>query len=107
MCKPKRVLCVAVEMAEPGADLISVGVVQIVKDGQGLPQVLTGRRQVPAGVVHFAKVGQRDGLSVPVTEFASQPQAVLIAGDGFGVVAEVLVGVGEAVAGDGRAEIVT
>lgn len=100
-------LAAGVGIAEPGANLIRVGVVQVVKDGQGLLPTLTGGRKAAAGVLRVADVDQDKGLIVPVTDLARQSQGVLIAGDGGGIAAEVMVSVGKAVPGHGRTEIVT
>ena len=46
-----------------------------------------------------AEVGERVGLVVAVAELAEQVEGLLVAGDGRRVVAEVVVGVAEAVPG--------
>jgi hypothetical protein len=53
------VLRVAADLAEPDAGLLRVGVVHVVKDGQGLLPGLTCRSQVSGCVLYVAKAPAR------------------------------------------------
>jgi hypothetical protein len=79
------------------ADLVGAGVVEFVEDGQGVSPSEAGAVEVVGGVVGVAEVDDAVGLVVAVAEVVVQVDGVLVAGDGPGVVAEVLVGVAETV----------
>src|SRR5215813_3935414 len=86
-----------VEGGEFGADLLGVGVVELVEDGQGLLPGVAGGLGVAGGVVGVAEVGEEFGFVVAVAEAPDQVKGVLVADEGLGVVAKVVVGVAEAV----------
>src|SRR2546421_4903531 len=88
-----------VKAGEFGADLGGVGVVHFVEDGQGLLPGVAGGLRVAGGVVGVAEVGEGVGLVVAVAGVPDQSEGVLVAGDGLGVLAEVVVGVAQAVPG--------
>ena len=77
--------------------MFGVGMVEVVEDGQGLLPGLAGGPGVAAGVVGVAEVGEGVSFVVAVAEVPDQSEGVLVAGDGLGVVPEVVVGVAEAV----------
>lgn len=60
--------------AELGAEGFGVGVVQVVKDGQGLGPGLAGDGQIAVGVVDVTDVGERLGL-VPAVASSSSVSA--------------------------------
>jgi hypothetical protein len=70
---------------EFGTDLVGVGVVEVVEDGQGLLPGLVVGVGVAAGVVGVAEVDEGGGFVVPVAEVAEQADGVLVAGDGLDV----------------------
>jgi len=76
---------------------LGVGVVEVVENVDGLLPDLAGGVGVASGVVGVAEVDERAG---DVEGIAEVP-GVLVARDGLGVVAEVVVGVAEAVPGGG------
>lgn len=96
----------SVQRGELGANRVGVGMVKVVEDGQGPLPSVAGGVGVAGGVVSVAEVGEGIGLVVAVAMVPVQGQGVLIAGDGFGVVAEVMVGETEAVPGVGLPETV-
>ncbi len=71
----------------------------MVEDGQGLLPGVAGRRMVADRLVGVAEVGEDGCFDVPVAEVPGQVEGVLVAGDGLDVVAQVVVGVAEAVPG--------
>src|SRR5262249_14538994 len=93
----------AVEAGELDAELLGVGVVEVVEDGEGQLPGVAGSVVVACGVVGVADVGEGAGFFVPVAEVTVQGEGVVVAGDGVGVVAELVVGIAEAVPGSGLA----
>jgi hypothetical protein len=74
-------------------DVLGVGVVEVGEDVQGGGPGGAGGVGVAGGVVGVSEVGQGGGFVVVVAEVAEQGEGVLVAVDGVGVVAEVVVGV--------------
>jgi hypothetical protein len=81
-----------VEVLESGTELFGVGVVEVVEDRQGLLPGDAGLPRVARGMVGVTEVGVHLGLAVPFAEIPVQAEGALIAGGGFGVMAEVVVG---------------
>jgi hypothetical protein len=73
---------------ELGAHGVSVGVVDVGEDGQGLLPGGAGRLVVAGGVVRVAEVGERVGFEGAVADVPVQGEGVLVAGEGLLVVAE-------------------
>jgi alkanesulfonate monooxygenase SsuD/methylene tetrahydromethanopterin reductase-like flavin-dependent oxidoreductase (luciferase family) len=82
--------------AEPGADLVGGGRVELSEDDLDLPPGVAGRLGIAGAVVKLAEVGQGAGLAEAVAELAEQLEGVPVAVDGLRMVAEVLVDVAEA-----------
>jgi hypothetical protein len=74
-------------------------VVKVVEDGKGSAPCVVGIRDHARRVVRVAETGEYGGFAVAVAEIAEQLTGLVIAGDGRGVVAEVMVGVAETVPG--------
>lgn len=73
---------------EFGADVVSVGVVELFEQGEGSsPGVACGVR-VAGGVVGVAEARRCRGFGVSVAEVVVQVEGSLVAGDRLGVVAE-------------------
>jgi hypothetical protein len=75
-------------VAEPGADLLGVRVVEVGEDRQCCPPAVPGRAGVSAGVVGVAEVDQRVRFVVPGAQVAEQRERLVVAGDGVGVPAQ-------------------
>src|SRR5262249_19641594 len=90
-----------VKGGEFGAELVGVGVVEVVKNGEGLVPSFACGVVVAGGVVGVAEVGEDVGFCVAVAKVAVQGEGVAVVGEGVGVVAEVVVGVADAVPGLG------
>lgn len=75
------------------ADLFSVGVLQVVEDRECFPPGCAGSIGVADGLLGVAEVAECLGLLVAVSEFQADIKGPLVAGDGIGVPAEVMVGV--------------
>jgi hypothetical protein len=88
-----------VEAVEFGTEPVGVGRVKMIEDDNCLLPDGTGGSCVADGVVGVAEVGEGLGQAVAVAEVVIQLDGVLKAGDGLGVVAEVVVDVAEAVPG--------
>lgn len=73
-----------------GADLVRVGVGEFVEDLQGVLPGVAGGLRVAGGVISVAKVGESAGFAITVAEILKQAEGALIAGDGLGMVAEVV-----------------
>jgi hypothetical protein len=84
-------------LAELGADLVAVGVVDLAEDPQGFAPGPVGGRGVARAVVDVTEAAERIGLVEPVGEVTGQRDGPLVACDRFGVVATLMVGVAEAV----------
>jgi len=87
-----------VVLAQPGADPGRVDVTQVIQDAQGLLPGVLGAVLVAGGVADVAKVGEELGFIEAVAEFAHDVDGAKMAVDGFGEVAELMLGVAEAVA---------
>src|SRR5262249_34877123 len=90
-------MCEGVESGEFDADLVGVGGVELVEDGQGLLPSVLGGLGVAGVLMGVAEAGESGRFFVTVAEVPEQVKGVLVAGDGLDVVAEVVVGVAEAV----------
>jgi hypothetical protein len=66
-----------VERGEFAADLVGVGVVDVVEDGQGLLPGLAGGVVVAGAVVGVAEVAEDGGFAVAVAEVAVQGEGGL------------------------------
>src|ERR1700685_3931631 len=82
---------------ELGADLLRVGMMQVVEDVQGLLPRLPGLLSPAAGVVCVAKVGDRDGFLVAVADFPVEAQCLLVAVGRLAQPPEGMLGVTDAV----------
>src|SRR5436190_23323329 len=69
--------------------------VEPVEDDQGLPPRRTGGLGVARVVVDVAEVGEGGGLVVAVAVVPEPVKCAYVAGDGLGVVVEVVVGASE------------
>ena len=87
------------QTAELGPDLAGAGVVAAVEYGQGLPPRVAGRLRVTDGALAVAQVREHDRLGVVVGELPEQAEGALVARDGLPVLAEVVMGVPDAVQG--------
>jgi hypothetical protein len=72
-------------------------VTEAVEQGEPLSPCDAGRLEIARGAMGVAEMGEGDGFLAPVAELPEQVECVLVAGDGLGVVAKVLVGEAEAV----------
>jgi hypothetical protein len=93
---------VAVCAGELGADLAGVGVLQVLEDGQRLLPGLPGLGQLAGGVAGVAEVGQDVRFIEKVAGFPEEAERALVAGGGFGEVAQMVLGVPQAVPPGGR-----
>lgn len=93
--------CRLVELADGGAELVGVGVVEFVEDAQSVLPGGSGGVGIGGGVVCVAEMGEGGGFGVAVAEVAAQVNGVPVAGDGFVSAAEAAVGVAETVPGGG------
>jgi hypothetical protein len=71
-----------VEGGEFGTDLVGIGVVEVVEDGEGLLPDVVGGVVVADGVVGVAEVCEGVGFVVAVTKVADQGEGVVVAGEG-------------------------
>src|SRR5215831_19489885 len=85
------------KFGELGADLVGVGVVEVVQDRERFLPGRAGLVWVPSGVLGVAEMAERLGLAPAVVGHPVTAEGPLIAGGGFGIVAEVVVGVAETV----------
>src|SRR5579859_1111673 len=83
----------AVMDAELGADLIVVGVVDLLEDPQSLGPGPAGRGEIASAAVGVAEAVERVGLVGPVGILPGEVKGALVAGDGLRVVAELVVDV--------------
>jgi hypothetical protein len=90
---------VGVCAGELGADQAGVGVLQALEDGECLLPGRRGPRQLAGGVMAVAKMDQRVRLVEAVAGFPEEADRVLVAGGGFGEVAQMVLGVPQAVPG--------
>jgi hypothetical protein len=88
-------LIVLVEFVELDADLVGVGVVELLEDGQGLLPRGAGWVRVAGGVVGVTDVGEHLGFGAAIAEFPTEVEGVLVAGDGLRVVAKAVMGLAE------------
>jgi hypothetical protein len=88
-----------VELAEPGAHPLRVGMAEVGKDDQCLVPGAAGGVPVSFRTLRVTEVGEDRGLVVAVAQILVQREGLLVAGDGPLVVAELVVGVTEAVPG--------
>jgi hypothetical protein len=81
---------------QQGADLVGGRRVKAVQELPCPPPGLAGRAGIAGGVVAGAQLGEGAGFAVAVAELPEQVEGLPVAGDGLGVVTEVMVGVAEA-----------
>jgi hypothetical protein len=72
------------------ADLFGVGVVKVLEDGERFPSDCARGHEVGSGVVGVAEVAEC--CCFAVAKFPGDAEGLLAAGDGLGVLAEVMVG---------------
>src|SRR6202034_3278727 len=82
---------------ELGADLLRVGMMQVVEDVQGLLPLLPGLPSTAASVICVAKVGDRDGFLVAGADFPVEAECVPVAVGRLVQPPEVMLGVTDAV----------
>ena len=87
------------DVHELGADLIGVRVLQVLEDGQRLLPGRPGLGQLAGCVAGVTEAGERVGFVEAVAGFADHAEGALVAGGGFGEVAQVVLGVPQAVPG--------
>src|SRR5690348_12544856 len=80
---------------QEAANLVGVGMGELVEDGERLLPVLAGAARFAPGPAGLADAGQQRGLPVAVAEVAEQVQGIPVAGERPVVVAEAVVGVAE------------
>lgn len=90
---------IGTETFQSEAHLVSVTVVQVVEDFQGLMPGIPGLLLVIAGVAGVAEVGEDFGFVEAVPEFPEKAESVLVAVGGVAVTAELALDVAEAVPG--------
>jgi hypothetical protein len=88
---------VVVCAGELGADRAGVGELQVVEDGQRLLPGLPGLGQLPGGVAGVAEVSEGLRFIEAVAGFPVQAERALVAGGGFGEVAQMVLGISQAV----------
>jgi hypothetical protein len=71
---------VVVRAGQLGADLLGVGVLQVLENGQRLLPGLPGLRQFAGGLAGVAEVGQYGRLAEAVAGFPAQAERALILG---------------------------
>jgi hypothetical protein len=76
--------------SEFGADLIGIWELQIVGDSQGLLPCLAGEPRLSVAVVGIAEMGQNVRPEEAVIQFPEESEGLLVADDGFGVLAKVV-----------------
>src|SRR2546423_12866465 len=86
---------------EFGAHCGGVGVPEVVENAQSPLPYLAGGRDVAQRVVAIAQPDQGGGFEGPVAGLPAQEDGALVRHDRLPVVAKVLVGVAEAIAGEG------
>jgi hypothetical protein len=69
------------------------GVGELVEDGQGLLPGVAGGLRVSGGVVGVAEAGEGVGFVVAVADLPVELDRLLVAGEGLGVLAELVVGI--------------
>lgn len=84
---------------ELGADLVGVRMLQVVKDRECLLPGRTGLRRLAGGLSGVAEVGEPVRLMEAVAGFPGDAERVLVADGGFGEVAQLVLGVSQAVPG--------
>src|SRR5215469_3098855 len=82
---------------ELGADLVGVGVLQVFEDGEGLLPGLPGLGRLAGGVAGVAEVGEGLCFVEAVAGSPVQTEGTLVAGGGFVEVAQMVLGVSQAV----------
>src|SRR5882762_5593142 len=87
--------------AKFGADLVGLGMVELIEDFQGLAPCFAGGAGVARGMVGVAEAGEGVGFEIGVAEVAGQVDGVLVAAGGLLVVGKATVDVAEAVPGAG------
>src|SRR3954451_14651790 len=95
-----------VELDELGPQPRGTRLVEIVDYRQGPLPGVSGGIAVTGVTVRVPKVGQDRGLAMAVAEIPCQVEAAVIVGHGGGIVAEMVVGVADAVQGGGLATAV-
>jgi hypothetical protein len=73
--------------------LISVGMLNVLEDGQRLLPCLPGLGQLAGGMAGVPKVGEGHCFDPAVAEFPGDSEGALVAGGGFAEVAEMMFGV--------------
>src|SRR3954454_15472046 len=68
---------VAAEIAKSGADILGVGVAELVKDGEGFAPGISGGGGLAGSMVGVAEVGQGVGFVVAVAEITVQSDRAL------------------------------
>ena len=72
---------------------------EVFQDGERFFPCLAGLLAMPGGVMNIAGVAERLGLAPPVTDLPVQVEGAVVTGNRFGMVAEVVVRVPQAVQG--------
>lgn len=85
------------QLAEFVPDFSGVGMVQVIKDFQGLLPATTGLRDSSAGLQCVAEAAERVGLVVAVAKFRVKLDGALVAVGGLSVLSEMAVSVAETV----------
>jgi hypothetical protein len=80
-----------------GADLVGVGVLDVLEDGQRLLPSLPSLRQLGGSMMGVTEVGERVRFIEAVSGFPEDTDRAMVAGGGFGGVAQMVLGVSQAV----------
>jgi hypothetical protein len=88
------------------ADLAGVGVVQVIEDGQCLLQGTAGGGVLSGRVPGVRETGQGFSPELQIVVVTEDIDGLLVAGDGFAVLAQEMVGVAEAAQGNALASLV-
>src|SRR5215472_12456272 len=88
---------VVVCAGELGADPVSVGVLDVLEDGERLLPGLPGLRQIVGGLMGVAEAGEGVRFIEAVAGFPEEAEGALVAGGGFGEVAQMVLGVPQTV----------
>ena len=85
--------------AEFGADLVGEGMLDVLEDGQRLLPCLAGLGQFASVMTSISNVDESVRFMPAVAEFTGDAEGALVAGGGFAEVAEMVLGVAQAVPG--------
>src|SRR5207244_4437826 len=85
-----RLFAVSAQVAQFGANLVRVGVMQVVQGCEGLLPGLASGVGIAEGGASLPEVGEPGGFAPAVAEFTQQGDRLAVAGDGLGMAAEAI-----------------